>query len=234
LLCPLCAIRRGSKTLTAYTQRHSIIMAENPGLSMSMLTLTVKNGEDLGERFEHLKKAVSNALDRRRRTLAGKQGYNSEFAKIRGLVGSFEITKDGAIDGSKSGWHPHAHLMILHAERINVATLKREWLSITGDSKVLRIDPARHPDDPVQDFHEIFKYSLKFSDLTPEQNLQAYFVLRGKRLLFSAGLFWGVEVPESMLDEELEGLPYFEMLYRYIAGSGYNWITKDQLREAAA
>lgn len=220
LLCPLCAIRRGSKTLQAYTQRHSIIMAENPGLKMSMLTLTVKNGDDLSERFEHLKKAVSVLLERRRKTLAGAKSYHSEGAKILGLVGSFEVTNKG------NGWHPHCHLMILHNERINAATLKREWLAITGDSKVLRIDPARNPDDPVQDFHEIFKYALKFSDLTPEQNLHAYSVLRGKRLLISAGLFWGVEVPESMLDDELEGLPYFDMLYNYVVGSGYNWVSK--------
>lgn len=216
LLCPLCAIRRGSKTLESYTQRYHVINQENPGLKMSLLTLTVKNGEDLEERFEHLKKAVSGALARRRKSLAGNRGHQSEFAKIRGLVGSYEVTNRG------NGWHPHAHIMILHGQRIDAARLKSEWQKLTKDSKVLRIDPARHPDDPAQDFIEVFKYSLKFTDLTPEQNLHAYEVLRGKRLLFSAGLFFGVEVPETNLDEPLEGLPYFELFYRYVPGSGYN------------
>lgn len=223
LLCPLCAIRRGSKTLESYTQRYEVIQKERPGLKMSLLTLTVKNGDDLSERFEHLKKAVSNALARRRNTIAKNRGYDSEFAKIHGLVGSYEVTNKG------NGWHPHAHIMILHSERIDAAQLKREWQSLTKDSKVLRIDPARHPDDPAKDFIEIFKYSLKFSDLTPEQNLHAYEVLRGKRLLFCAGLFFGVEVPESNLDEPLEDLPYYELFYKYLSGSGYNLTDRQSL-----
>jgi hypothetical protein len=100
LLCPLCAIRRGSKSLEAYVKRFEIIKAEKPFLKLSMLTLTVKNGDDLGERFKHLKKSVSTVLEQRRKTLKGYAGYHSEFAKIAGLVGSIEITKDGALDGS--------------------------------------------------------------------------------------------------------------------------------------
>lgn len=222
LLCPLCAIRRGSKSLEAYLKRFEIIKAENPTLKLSMLTLTVKNGDDLGERFNHLKKSVSVMLERRRKALKGQRGYHSEFAKIAGLVGSIEITKDGALDGSASGWHPHAHIMVLHEERFDYVALKGEWLKITGDSHVLNLTPAKHPNDPAQDFLEVFKYALKFADLTTVQNLEAYRVMNGKNLLFSAGLFRGVEIPESMLDEELDDLPYVELFYRYLPGSGYN------------
>lgn len=222
LLCPLCAIRRGSKMLEAYVKRFEVIKAEHPTLKLSMLTLTVKNGDDLGERFAHLKKSVSTVLEHRRKALKGQRGYHSEFAKIAGLVGSIEITKDGALDGSESGWHPHAHIMVLHDERFDYVKLQAEWLKITGDSHVLNVAPSQHPDDPAQDFLEVFKYALKFSDLTPAQNLEAFQVMGGKNLLFSAGLFRGVEIPESMLDEELDDLPYIELLYVYFPGSGYN------------
>jgi hypothetical protein len=222
LLCPLCAIRRGSKTLEAYLLRFEIIKTENPSLKLSMLTLTVKNGEDLSERFNHLKKSLKKLLEWRRKTLAGKAGYHSEFSKIAGLVGSIEITKDGALDGSASGWHPHAHIMVLHSERFDYAALQAEWLKITGDSHVLNVSAAKHPDDPALDFLEVFKYALKFTDLTPEQNITAYEVMRGKRLLFSAGLFWGVDVPEQMTDTPLDDLPYVDLFYRYLPGSGYN------------
>lgn len=222
LLCPLCAIRRGSKSLEAYIRRFEIIKTEKPSLKLSMLTLTVKNGDDLGERFAHLKKSLKKFMEWRRKTLDGKAGYHSEFAKIAGLVGSIEITKDGALDGSASGWHPHAHIMVLHEERFDYISLKGEWLKITGDSHVLNVTPAKHPNDPAQDFLEVFKYALKFSDLTPAQNLEAFQVMNGKNLLFSAGLFRGVEIPESMLDEDLDDLPYIELLYRYLPGSGYN------------
>jgi Replication protein len=222
LLCPLCAIRRGSKLLDGYVKRLQIIQSDTSGLKLSMLTLTVKNGQDLQERFNHLKKSVSTMLERRRKALSGARGWHSEFAKIAGLVGTYEVTKDGAIDGTESGWHPHVHMMVLHAERFDYTELQAEWLKITGDSHVLNVAPSQHPEDPAQDFLEVFKYALKFSDLTPEQNMHAYEILRGKRLVFSAGLFWGVEIPESMLDEDLDSLPYFELIYNYIAGSGYN------------
>lgn len=229
LLCPLCAIRRGSKLLDAYVKRLAVIQSKTFGLRVSMLTLTVKNGQDLDERFSHLKDSVALMLLRRRRALAGVRGWHSEFAKIAGLVGTYEVTKNGALDGTESGWHPHAHMMVLHSERFDYPELQAEWLKITGDSHVLNVAPAQHPEDPAQDFLEVFKYALKFSDLTPEQNLDAYEVLRGKRLVFSAGLFWGVEIPESMLDEELDSLPFFEMIYKYIAGSGYNLTTREKL-----
>jgi len=230
LLCPLCAIRRGSKLLEAYTERHSIILADNQGLKMSMLTLTVKNGEDLTERFTHLKKSVAKVLEHRRKSIAGARGWHSEFAKIAGLVGTYEITKDNGYGAIKeTGWHPHAHLMILHTERFDYVQLQAEWLKITGDSHVLNVTPAQHPKDPAKDFLEVFKYAVKFSSLTPEQNIEAYQVLRRRRLVFSAGLFWGVEVPETLLDEELAELPYFELLYKYILGSGYNLTTREEL-----
>jgi hypothetical protein len=221
-ICPLCAIRRGSKSLEAYLSRLAIIQAKNPGLKLSMLTVTVKNGDDLAERFGHLKNSLKRLLERRRKALAGARGWHSEFSKIAGLVGSIEVTKDGALDGSSSGWHPHAHMMILHWERFDYAELQAEWKKITGDSHVLNVTAAQHPDDPAQDFLEVFKYALKFSDLTPAENLHAYEVMRAHRLLFSAGLFWGVEVPETLTDEPLDDLPYIELLYQYLPGSGYS------------
>jgi hypothetical protein len=223
LLCPLCAIRRGSKMVETLVERYNIIIAENPGLKMSMITLTVQNGDDLTERHEHLKAAFQRLLKRRRKAKEGKS--NTEFAKIEGLFGSYEVTNKG------NGWHPHIHLIVLHRDRINAAALKREWKAITGDSHVLRIDPCRHPEDPAQDFLEVCKYALKFGDLSPEQNLDAYEALRGKRLVVSAGLFWGLEIPEDLTDDPLEDLPYFDMLYKFVAGSGYNLTTRENLHD---
>lgn len=225
LLCPLCAIRRASKALEAYLQRYEIIRNENPRLKLSMLTLTVKNGSDLAERFQHLQKSVSLVLARRSKARANQRGHKSEFAKILGLVGSYEVTKDGGKGAvKKTGWHPHAHIMVLHTERFDYRKLQAEWLKITGDSHVLNVTPAKRPKEPAQDFLEVFKYAVKYSSLTPQDNLEVYQVLRGKRLIFSAGLFRGVKEPESLLDDttNLEDLPYFEMFYRYIVGSGYN------------
>jgi hypothetical protein len=223
LLCPLCAIRRGSKYLEAYVKRFQIINTENPTLKLSMLTLTIKNGDDLAERFSHLKKSIAIVLEHRRKTLKGQRGYHSEFAKIVGLVGSIEITKDGGKGEIKeTGWHPHAHIMILHYGWLELVDMKAEWLKITGDSHVLNLAATTHPDNPAQDFLEVFKYALKFSELTPAENLEAFQVINDSKLLFSAGLFRGVEIPESSLDGELDDLPYIELFYEYLKNVGYS------------
>ena len=67
---------------------------------------------------------------------------------------------------------------------------------------------------------EVFKYAVKFSDLTLEDNWHAARILKGKRLLNSLGLFRGVEIPDSLLDEPLDELPYWDRFYRYM-GSEY-------------
>ena len=83
LLCPLCAIRRASKTLKSYLGRYAVVMGENPHYRLSMITLTVKNGDDLEERFNHLKKSQKTLFDRRRDWL--KKGWGkTEFRKIHG------------------------------------------------------------------------------------------------------------------------------------------------------
>jgi hypothetical protein len=70
--------------------------------------------------------------------------------------------------------------------------------------------------DPSEGFLEVFKYAVKFSDLTLADNWHAAQLLKGKRLLNSFGLFRGVEVPESLLDEPLDSLPYWDRFYRYV------------------
>ena len=208
LLCPLCAIRRTSKTLGSYLDRYEHVATQNSFYRLSMVTLTVKNGSDLQERFQHLQKSVQTLFSRRRDWLKKGRG-KTEFKKVHGWVGTYELTNRG------KGWHPHAHLMVLHTSSFNYKSLQSEWKAITGDSHVLNVSPAHNPDNPAKDFAEVFKYALKFSDLTPEQNIYAWGVLRRKRLLFSGGEFWGVEVPAKLTDEPLENLPFIELFYQF-------------------
>jgi hypothetical protein len=230
LICPLCAIRRGSKTLGAYTKRYDVLKAENPSWRLSMITLTVKNGDNLKERFEHLQKAVQRVFKRRRDWLDKGRGL-TEWRKVHGYVGTYEVTKDNGFGEVKeTGWHPHAHIMVLHTENFDYKALQAEWKEITGDSHVLNVSAARHPDMPSMDFMEVFKYAVKFSSLTVEANLQAFLVLRRHRLLFSGGAFRGVEVPETLEDEPLDNLPYIELMYRYAFGA-YS-LTSSEMVEA--
>ena len=219
LICPLCAIRRGSKTLEAYLDRFRVIQADRPDLKPYLMTITVKDGEDLAERFRHLSACFQVLKDRRRRCLSGNRGAPwTEFAKVVGAVGSYEFKR-----GKNSGlWHPHLHMVILCASEPLEAMLRSEWEGITGDSFMIDVRPFYGDQDPAQGFMEVMKYAVKFSSMSLADNWEVAQLLRRSRLLFSLGVFRGVQVPESLTDEPLENLPYFDLFYRYFAGSGYS------------
>lgn len=216
LLCPLCAIRRGAKALKAYLDRFRTIVAENGALVPYLVTFTVANGADLGERMGHLHRSLQRLHGRRREFLAGsKRAVWTEAVKAMGAVWSYEVTNRG------KGWHPHAHAIWLCETPPERWALVDEWKGITGDSCVLDVRPMDQA-DPAKDFCEVFKYTMKFSELALSDLVQAYRTLRGKRLIGSFGCFRGVQVPDELTDELLDDLPYIELLYRYRAGVGYS------------
>ena len=211
LVCPLCAIRRGAKALGAYLARWQVIQEQRPDLRPYLITLTVKNGEDLDERQAHLTRSLKRLMHHRRDFNAGTRGAPwTELCKAEGGVYTLELTNKG------NGWHPHCHMIALAASEPCQEALSAEWHRITGDSFIVDVRPITG--DPSEGFMEVFKYAVKFSDLSLEDNWHAAQRLKGKRLLNSFGLFRGVEVPESLLDEPLDSLPYWDRFYRYFGG----------------
>lgn len=211
LVCPLCAIRRGAKALGAYLTRWQVIQEERPELRPYLLTLTVKNGDDLDERQAHLTHALKRLMHHRRDFNAGTRGAPyTELCKAEGAVYTLELTNKG------NGWHPHCHMIVLAASAPSQSALSAEWHKITGDSMIVDCRPITG--DPSKGFMEVFKYAVKFSDLSLEDNWHAAQRLKGKRLLNSFGLFRGVQIPESLLDEPLDELPYWDRFYRYLGG----------------
>ena len=211
LICPLCAIRRGAKALGAYLARWQVIQEERPELRPYLLTLTVKNGDDLEERQKHLTQSLRKLMTNRRNFNAGvPRAPWTELCKAQGGVYTLELTNKG------NGWHPHCHMIVLAASAPSQSDLSAEWHRITGDSMIVDCRPITG--DPSEGFMEVFKYAVKFSDLSLADNWEAAQVLKGKRLLNSFGVFRGVEVPESLLDEPLDSLPYWDRFYRYMGG----------------
>ncbi len=213
LLCCLCAIRRGAKYLKAYLVRFQVLQERNPNLKAYLVTLTVKDGPDLAERFNHLVKGQRELWKRKQR------GRGSCLDGVAGAVWSYEVKR-----GQGSGvWHPHLHMIALAECQPDQAQLATEWLNITGDSFVVDVRPIDQ-EDPATGFVEVFKYAVKFSEQEPADTVHAWATLASKRLIGSAGLFRGVEVPESLLDdlEGLEDLPYVTLFYRYLRGAGYS------------
>jgi hypothetical protein len=196
LLCPLCAIRRGARNLKAY-----------------LVTLTIKDGPDLAERFNHLHKSQRELWKRKSR------GRGSVFDGVAGAVWSYEVKR-----GTGSGvWHPHLHMIALAESQPDAVELSAEWHNITGDSFIVDVRPISQQ-DPASGFVEVFKYAVKFSEQEPSDTVHAWVTLASKRLIGSAGLFRGVEVPESLLDdsEGFDDLPYVTLFYRFLRGAGYS------------
>ncbi len=216
LLCPVCAIRRGGKTLRKYHERAAFLA---PDHDFEMLTVTVKNGADLGERYRHLKSAWRKLRQR------AKDGYGP-LSHTRGMVWSFEFTR-----GQDGLWHPHVHAIVAvpkGSPRIAYgegSALRHQWQQLTGDSFIVHARPIAS-DDLAGGFCEVLKYALKFSSLTLPDNVHAFETLRGKRLVQAGGCFYGLELPEDdPLTDEPEDGPYEVLWYRYTA-HGYAQIAQ--------
>ena len=207
LLCPMCAIRRGAKMLKAYLDKYNQVSGGFPLLTPYLVTLTVKNGDDLAERMQHLRSSMRKMFESRRNALKGQVFV--EFAKSAGGFHSVEVTNRG------NRWHPHVHMIWLCSEKPNQSLLSKEWQAITGDSYIVDVRPLH---DPVEGFLEVCKYALKFSDLSLSDNYHAFEVMAGMRLIDSHGILRGVVIPDSLLDEIIDSEPYVELFYRYLNG----------------
>lgn len=216
LLCPLCAIRRGAKAMQAYLPRFEALTASRPSLRPFLVTLTVKDGPDLLERFRHLQRAQSALWSRRRKA----RSRDCAFASVEAAVWSYEVKR-----GQGSGlWHPHLHMVALAETAPDQVALRHQWEQITGDSYVCDVRPIDQA-DAASGFLEVFKYALKFSDMTAADTYEAFRVLSGLRLVGSAGAFRGVEIPGELTDEPLDDLPFVELLFRYLEG-GYSLLKR--------
>lgn len=211
LLCPLCAIRRSAKLLRRYVERAEFIARTH---DLWLVTLTVKNGPDLEERFAHLRSSIKKLRKR------AAKGY-SAFARSEGAVWSTELTKR-----PETGWHPHVHMVWAMPPGEGIrwgegSQLALDWLAITGDSFITHAERIRG-DNLVASFIEVLKYSLKFSELDLADNYEAYRSLRGKRLLSSCGVWFGLELPEDaeLADDPLDG-PYIDLMFRWAGSRGY-------------
>ena len=212
LRCNFCAIRRAVVKLRVYYERFEYLMEQQPFLTPHLVTLTVKNGPDLIERFNHLRKSYDILKKRRENFLRRGTGGYTQFAKATAGVGSYELTYNHRC----REYHPHLYLICLVNGRIHQLSLVEEWRDIAGDSYIVDARPFTTPDEPLKAFQEVFKYALKFSSMPIEVNHQAAELLRRKRLFVSFGDFWGLKVPEKLTDDPLEQ-DYVEYLYEWIA-----------------
>jgi len=220
-LCPFCAVRRASKMINNYVERYEYLRKQHPEWKWYLVTLTVKDGPNLHERLTHLSDS-HKVLQSRRRDWLKKGWGKSLWNHVEAAVGAYEITK-----GKNSGlWHPHGHFVVAVSKEFPIVNsrctqLEQEWHKITGDSCVVDVRPfAQDEQTPAKSFCEVFKYALKFSSMSLEDNWKAASVLHRVRLTTSYGALRGVKVPQELTDDiPLDDLPYIELLYVYMPNS---------------
>ena len=223
LLAPFCAMRRGAKYLQVYKQRLDVVLQENPKLRAFMVTLTVKDGENLSSGSR-----ICVRLSRSIRSSAGmlsKVKSRSNMQSAAGGVMSIEVKR-----GRNSGlWHPHVHMIWLCNQAPSASQLSKEWLELTGDSYIVDVREF-YGESVVDGFLEVFKYALKFSDMELADNWEAFQTLKAKRLVDNFGLFRGVQVPDDLTDDDIDD-EFILLLYRFIKGSGFNFVGQGNTAE---
>lgn len=233
LMCGLCAIRRAAKSLRAYLPK--IASTIKPGMYAYLGTHTQPGGPILREQVKRLHYYLSRFWEMRRNWRHGRSKH--EISSVNGAVFSIEVKRGGGTRGG--GWHVHAHSLLLANRELDPAAIASEWSAVTlgaADPKAQCIQPvhsmclfdsedlteASLVDGLAGDVVEVFKYPLKFSELLPADQFEAFKVLFNRRLLRSMGSLYRVTVDPSYLDEPLqvEDLPYVRLLFRHTAG-GY-------------
>jgi hypothetical protein len=244
LLCAMCALRRSAKTVKEVEKKVLAVMAENPDLVPVLITMTIRNGDSLKERYEHITGSKKRLLQSRRNALKSSKLRlidKSVSRFIHGSFGSYEFKK-----GSGGyGWHPHSHEIALIDPSINFQKvvkkgkevecpvefereLQQEWLQITLDSFVVDVRKISHMVDAKDEnsllkaICEASKYALKLNDIEHVDQIHAYKVLRGRRLTFTYGSLWGIKIPDDLndtIEKELELLPYVDLMYSFYSGA---------------
>lgn len=209
LICPLCALRRGAKALRVYIAKVEQLQEADHNLKAYLVTITVKNGSDLLERFKHLSNNLRAYHKRRTRTR-----QKGEILKAKSAVFSYEFTN------KEKGWHPHVHAIWLCHVAPDASKISQEWKDLTSDSFIVDVKTL-DMSDPAGSFCEVFKYALKFSDLQDSDRLHAYKTLKGKRLQDSFGALRGLDIEPSDTDDLLEELPYIKRFFHHVRGIGY-------------
>lgn len=205
LLCRTCAARRAGKTIVNYMSRIQQVMAEDATLRPCMITLTVRNGEDLGERFSCLYEGWRTMTTHASEAKRFKRGYEPiEWNKVLGFVRAGEVTNKG------KGWHPHYHILALVRDLPDKYMLAEEWKRFTHDGSFV-VD-VRWIENSTEEalfaaMREVLKYSVKFGDLSPAQIAQVWTTMRGTRFTSNGGVLRGVPPVDDLTDDDLSG-PY--------------------------
>ncbi|GAH95157.1 unnamed protein product [marine sediment metagenome] len=165
--CPVCRENEFYRLFDGYK------VAIEGKIGLKSVTLTLKNVPQGG---------LEGTIDRLRasfNTLRRREPYATLW---KGGIYALEIVNKGR------GWNVHAHL-IIEGAYIPQKTLSADWLSITGDSRIVDIRYVRKAEGAL--WH-MLKYVMKPPTVGSSENKAEYNrVLKGRRLIHAWGTWWG-------------------------------------------
>lgn len=224
-LCPFCASRRAYKQQTKiekYFDTNPDILKRN----WFYIVLPVKHeiNETLETVFNRLRvglKKIRFAINNNK----ASKGKTSFFSQFDGLFYSIETTY------SQNGWNVHCNILCCSStpfdydliEKIDKngkksfhsAELSLEWEKYTGSyvHNISRLS-FQTPEDIRKNLLEIFKYSVKFSELKSEYLFDFYLFTQTKRLLGAMGCFYGLKLDVLLKGDFEPDTEFVEYLYQ--------------------
>ena len=201
--CPVCMKRKSILMLQKLKDYTEVL--EDQGYGFLHLTLTLKNMDDPAEM---LRKLWSSWRDLRRRKV---------FKVFEGAYVSLEVTYT-----AKNKFHYHLHCLLatklkLPMEKDKFRELEQkisnEWLDITGDSYIIKLQGAKN-------VIQFAKYITKMDciDEMDNKTLREFVkAMKGKKTVSKVGVFRGLDDEiENMMDiedykEEEEKVLFYEL-----------------------
>ncbi len=171
-LCPDCARRKSRKRLNDYLPAITAFIRQNRVTPVHLVLTQTHREETRAQSVKRLRSSFNNLIRRE---------FWREY--FRGGTWSIEFTKD------KEGLHhTHLHIIGLRIKFFDISLLRKEWLSVTGDSYVLYLDRVT---DLSQGLREVLKYVSKPLDIDrfTAEDLKDFLKLRNIRLFSSFGEF---------------------------------------------
>lgn len=225
--CRACSRMKAALTGDTYTAKTMELLRQSyetgrRSFVPTMITVTVPPDQDLARQLLHLTDSL-RSVNQLRKNSKKKGRKHSEWGMIAHLAMSVEIKRSSS---NPECWHCHAHGVGLTGQRLNLDLIHEEWKGISGASHrpdvrlltsgrlLVNNPPAFHRDSFQhvlrKDLKEVFKYSTKFTEMSPEDIAESFFASRRRRLLMGWNGFHGCKVPDDLSDLTDEPGPWFD------------------------
>lgn len=208
-VCIACATKRAIGMIKRFEQGIKAHNLYEKHRYYIVLTIKHKAWDKLEDLMEKLLTSKEKLARNYRNSKRDVQKNKSFFNSFDGMVISIEVAHKW-----KNGWHPHINILACSNEEVPIKQgmhirgdvneqLQKEWLQITWDSFIHNIRKINVKNDYFtrSGIGEVFKYAIKFSDLTVSQ-LATIMELQQKyqyRFFSTYGIFrgWKLEKPEE-------------------------------------